>query len=103
MDLKQQFHQDLIRTYLVAKKKGYNATYFMRMVDDLGGVTAAKRLLRDNQVQEGLFHLAQLKLLRVSVENIVLNPKYDSLFSKSEKDAARARLAELGFEPGEWE
>jgi len=98
--LEREFEQELIETYKVAAKHGYHATYFLKMIGTHGGVETAKRLLADDQVQTGLFRLAELKILHISVENLVLERKYDELFLTSEKRAARERLRELGFEPG---
>ncbi|MEP0766904.1 MAG: hypothetical protein HRF45_10250 [Fimbriimonadia bacterium] len=103
MTLEERFRADLLRTYVDAAKRGYHATYFMQMLETYGGVEMAKRLLDDDQVQSGLYRLAELGLLRLSVENLVLNPVYDELFLSSVKNAARKRLEDLGFEPGGWD
>ena len=102
-DLEREFHEDMVRLYHVAAKKGYRATYFMQMVAEQGGVEAARALLGGKSAQAGLYKLAELKLLHASVENLALNPKYGELFLHFEKRAARERLAELGFTPGGWD
>lgn len=103
MTLEQEFELKLIETYKVAAKHGYHATYFMQMLGERGGVGTAKKLLEDRDVQMGLYRLAQKGLLRVSVENLVLNPRYEGLFEEVERDNARRRLKDLKFEPGGWD
>ncbi|MEH7111738.1 hypothetical protein V7124_05060 [Neobacillus niacini] len=45
MDLKKEFHKDMIAIYQNAKKEcGYNATRFLQMVAAKDGLTGAKKL-----------------------------------------------------------
>ena len=67
------------------------------MVDEHGGVEAAKRLLRANQPQAGLYRLWELKLLNSSTEALVLKERYRILFTAGEIAEAHRRLEELGF------
>jgi hypothetical protein len=100
--LEQEFEQELVRTYKVAAQHGYHATYFMLMLAQRGGVGTAEHLLDDATVQSGLFRLKEVGLLHLSVENLVLNPKFDALFLSKYKRAARERLEALKFAPGQW-
>ena len=101
--LEREFDDEMRRLYHVAAAKGYHATLFMQMVAQKGGPEAARILIEGDTVQTGLFRLAELGLLQVSVENTVLNPKCDELFLSRVKRAARERLEALGFTSGGWE
>ena len=96
-ELKKQFHHAMISVYENAKDHDYFATYFKRMIDEYGGVQAAKRLLAKQEIQEGLMKLWGMKLLNQSMEALVIQERFKSLFTDSEIAEARRRLEELGF------
>ncbi len=97
MKLEAEFHQAMIEVYEVAKDYGYYATYFKRMIDEHGGVEAAKRLLAKREIQSGLMRLRELDLLGHSMEEAVLQERFRSLFSEAQIQEARWRLEQLGF------
>lgn len=101
--LEQEFEQELVRTYKIAAQHGYHATYFMQMLGAMGGVGTAEHVLSDDKVQSGLYRLKEEGLLHLSVENLVLNPKYADLFLSKYTRAARQRLDDLDFTPGGWD
>ena len=72
-------------------------TYFRRMLADYGGVQAAKRLLQSHDIQSGLMELAALGLLDHSMEALVLEERFKTLFSEEEKAEARRRLEALDY------
>ena len=48
------FHRAMVEIYERAKREAsYNATYFLRMVSDLGGLETARQLLRGRAVSDG--------------------------------------------------
>ena len=69
----------------------------LQMLDEHGGVETAKRLLRADQPQTGLYKLWELKLLDSSTEALVLKEHYRLLFTDAEIAEARRRLTELGY------
>ena len=95
--LEEQFHHCMIGVYENAKEHDYFATYFKRMLDTYQGVETAKRLLAKRDVQEGLMKLWELKLLNQSMEALVIQERFKSLFTESEVGEAHRRLEELGF------
>jgi hypothetical protein len=98
MTLEQKFHRESISgCEELRKEHGYNPTYWVRMVHEHGAVQAAKLLLRASNAQEGLFRLWELKRLDMSIEAMVIDPQYGSLFSEEERKLARKRLDDLGF------
>lgn len=98
-DVKAQFHQEMLRIYKEAAGFGYRPTYFLRMVNELGGLAAAQQLLRDGTVSDGFVRLWDEGLLDISVEAVVLDPRWQALFSSHESDVARRRLEDAGFKP----
>ena len=98
--LETEFERELIDTYREAAKHGYHAACFRQMIGTHGGVHTAKRLLAADQVRMGLFTLKDPGLLRINVENLVLDPKYDEILLACEKRAAFQRLTELAARGG---
>lgn len=96
--LEAQFHQAMVRLYETAKRDlDYNATYFLRMVSDHGGVEAAHRLLSTDKPSEGFTTLWEAGRLDLSVEAHILDPEYEPLFTDAERRTARKRLEQYGF------
>ena len=57
-NLESSFDEAMLNIYRTAKDEcDYNATYFLRMIQNYGGLGAAKRLLHDNKVHDGLTNL----------------------------------------------
>ncbi len=97
LTLEEKFHHAMIGVYENAKEHAYFATYFKRMIDQYGGVGAAKRLLAKAGIQEGLMKLWELGCLDQSTEALVIQERFRSLFSEDEIAEARRRLSELGY------
>lgn len=99
--LANRFHHDLvegIRT--LSREIGYRAPRFARMLNEHGGVETARRLLQGPRTSEGFQILMAHHKLEWSVEAWVLRPEYADLFSDGERDEARRRLEEHGFDVG---
>jgi len=97
MNLSEEFTRALEGTVETAKAHHYNPSYFMQMLAEHGGVETAKRLLAANEPQTGLFELYHLGLLHESMEAVVLQEKFRSLFTEDELSEAHQRLDELDF------
>ncbi|MBO8167892.1 MAG: hypothetical protein H0Z35_01760 [Thermoanaerobacteraceae bacterium] len=99
MDLKQQFHEDMINIYLRAKKEcKYTPTRFLQLVIEKGGVEAAKQLIHKEGGTEGFRKLWEMKRLDLSVEALVLKKKYKELFTDADRAICEKRLAEYDFD-----
>ena len=77
---------------------GYDARIFARMLSEHGALDTARRLLRGAVHTYGLDTLALKGRLDMSVENSVLKPEFDPLFSDEERDLARRRLSAYGYD-----
>jgi len=96
-DLEAQFHQAMLDVYKNAKTEcQYNATYFLQMVIDKGGLAAAKHLINSDTPSEGFTKLWECGHLDLTVEAVALNPIYAELFTEEELTKARERLAQYG-------
>ena len=97
-NLVAEFHEAMLDTYRQALEHGYPARYFLRMVNERGGVGAAKRLLATPEHQSGLTELWKRSLLGISAEALVLQERWQSLFTDEERRAARERLKAHGYD-----
>jgi len=95
--LDDEFHHAMMAIYEREKDYGYYATYFRQMLDQYGGVEAARRLLAEREVQQGLMTLWEMGHLDNSVEAHVIQSRFQPLFTEAEIAEARRRLAELGY------
>ena len=97
-NIEASFHSAMLNIYEEAKNQcNYNATYFLRMVNEMGGLEAAKRLLSTDAPQYGFTKLWECSRLDISVEYLVLKPEFKSLFTKEELKTARMRLKTYGY------
>ena len=99
MSLEEEFTKALDGTVEAAKSKNYIPTIFIRMLAEHGGVTTAGRLLDNQKSQTGLFELYHRNLLQESMEAVVLQERFLSLFTEKQLFEARRRLEELGYCP----
>jgi len=92
-DLEREFQIAAIKMYLaVLEECRYNEKVFLKMVADLGARNAAKALLGPRHVQSGLRGLRRLGRLDLSVEHLVIQPRWQDLFGDYEREEARMRL-----------
>lgn len=100
VEREQQFHEAMVNIYQVAKRDlHYNATRFIQMVAEQGGVGAARQLLHASSVSDGFTTLWLAKRLDLSVEAHVLRPEYSELFTAEERNIAQGRLDAYGYRP----
>ena len=92
------FHEEMLDIYEKAKREcGYNATRFLQMVHEKGGLRAAKQWLSVDTPQEGLFTLWELGRLDINMEALVLHKQFRELFTDEELTRARKRLHDLNY------
>ena len=98
MALEQQFNEEMRNIYVVAKKElKYNATRFLQLLSEKGGVAAAKQLIAKDGGTYGFEVLWEMGRLDLSVEALVLKPMYQSLFTDEECALCRERLEKHGY------
>ena len=96
--LERKFHQKMVELHeRAAKECQYHATRFIQMVNDRGGVAAARVLLHSSQPAQGLTTLWEHGRLDLSVEAQVCHQEWRDLFTEGEIEIATKRLADLGY------
>lgn len=100
-ELLKLFDNAMQAVYVRARKEaGYNATLYLQMLHEYGGLETAHRLLAGSAVSDGFTALWERKRLDLTVENVILKPEFQSLFTDLELRTARTRLRDYGFGPG---
>lgn len=95
--LEAQFHEAALDLYRRSKSEaGYNASLFLRMVSDHGGLESARRLIAGSAPSDGFTALWERGRLDLTAEALALKPEFASLFSGDELRRARDRLKEYG-------
>lgn len=98
-DLSKQFDVAMFEIYRRAKSEAsYNATIFLRMVSDRGGLSTAKQLINAPKPSEGYTHLYERGRLDLTVEAMIVeNPKWHELFTEEELAKASLRLKQYRY------
>jgi len=68
------------------------------MVGEHGGVEAAKSLLYTPGLQYGFTELWKCGRLDITMEALILQQQYSSLFTDQEREIARKRLTDCGYD-----
>lgn len=98
-EIEKQFHRAMRDVYANALREcKYNATRFIQMVENHGGVEAAKILLHTPGFQYGFTELWKCGCLKLTMEALVLQPQYAALFTDEEREIAKTRLQDCGFD-----
>ena len=83
----------MIGVYEDAKREtGYNATRFIQMVSERGGVATARQLVLATTPSDGFTALWERGRLDLTVEHLILDPAYMDLFTDDERAIAQDRL-----------
>lgn len=76
---------------MAGEEIGYWGNYFLRSVKQNGGLSTAKRMLR-KKPSKGFRALIEAGRLDLSLESLVLQPRFHDLFTKEELAEAKRRL-----------
>ena len=92
----EEFNKELLSLYRrTGEATNYWPSYFLRSVRANGGLVVAKKLLAPGQASSGFDRLIDARRTDLSVEHIVLEPRFVHLFTEEELKVARDRLASL--------
>jgi hypothetical protein len=90
----------MIRPHIVQINPGYNATIFLRMLSDKGGLATARYLINSANPSDGYTHLYDRGRLDLTVEAMIVETtKWHDLFTADELAKARLRLQQYGYAP----
>lgn len=96
---RRAFDRAMMEVYIRGRDEvGYTATYFRGMLDTLGPLETARKLLRSSTVSDGFAQLWDRGRLDITVEAVVVRPEFQALFTEEEIAVARRRLAEFGYD-----
>lgn len=76
---------------------GYRAALFFNMINDQGGVQAARTLISAAHPSDGYTALQRLGRLDLTVEALVLRPEWHDIFADDVRMAAYNRLRQYEF------
>jgi hypothetical protein len=94
----RRFGQAMRDIYLRARDElGYNATYFLSMLSELGAMQTAVRLVGSTTPSAGFTTLWERGRLDLTVEALVLSDEYADLFEDWIVKAALERLEAYGY------
>ena len=97
-EVERRFHRAMIAIYETSKRElGYNATRFLQMVSQQGGLATARQLLWSDAPSEGFTTLWEHNRLDLTVEDHVLRAEFASLFSDADREQALTRLEAYGW------
>lgn len=100
-DFEKRLDEAMLDVYRRANvEAGYNATRFLGMITEIGGYATARTLLHTPTVSEGYTALWKRGRLDLTVEAVILRPEWRDAFSDSEREIARRRLGECGYNVG---
>ena len=100
-DLKGLFNLAMWNIYKRAKYEAkYNATRYLQMLDEEGGVETAHILINTSTVSDGYTALWERGRLDLTVEALIWdNPEYHELFTEDELRNAKKRLIDYQYAP----
>ena len=94
-ELEAQFHEKMVDIYRNAlTEAGYKATKFLEMVTIQGGLATAKTLLHTPYLPDGFAELWSRGRLDLTMEYMLVQSPWSSLFTPEELAIARKRLDE---------
>jgi len=91
-DLAQEFSSRVYAALTECHRLKYYPTRFEQMLQTTDAVTLTKRLVTSGELHDGLKTLKNLSRLDLSLEMMVLEPQFISLFTAQERAAADWRL-----------
>ncbi|BCH63562.1 hypothetical protein RvVAT039_07780 [Agrobacterium vitis] len=99
--IEQKFDTAMFEIYSRAKSEAkYNATVFLKMLNERGGLATAKTLINAAQQSQGYTSLLMVNRLDLTVEAMVVeNARWHSLFLPEEIEKAKQRLTANQYTP----
>ena len=100
-DLQRRFDLEMLNIYRRARFEAkYNATRYMQMLNELGGLETARILINSSTVSEGYTALWERGRLDLTVEALIHdNSEWQPLFTEEELKIIRRRLADYHYKP----
>ncbi len=99
MSPEQKLNASLLALYKrTLKETKYNATYFLQMLHERGGLATIRTLINRKDPSEGFARLWEIGRLDLTIEAFVVDTQeFHALFTDEELAGARKRLADLNY------
>lgn len=92
MQLRDEFKAEIQSAVRQCYELGYAPTRFEQMIENSHPVEVAKKFIISGEFQDGFKKLNNMGKAELTIESIMLQSKFSSLFSSQELEAARWRL-----------
>lgn len=93
-----EFNEAMRSVYDRARAEAnYHATYFLSMLAEHGSLATARKLLHAPAVSDGFAALWERGRLDLTVEALVVQPRFVDLFTPAEIEIAHHRLGQFGY------
>lgn len=97
--LETEFDAAMMDIYRHARTKAnYTATRFLQMLNEHRGLKTAQLLLHATHVSDGYTALWERGRLDLTVEALILEPRWHGLFTDEDREIARDRLRKYRFD-----
>jgi hypothetical protein len=94
-ELVKKFRRAVMLTYDTLEKMGLGDN---EGLDELGALGMAHRHLKGKTTSQGFARLWEMGKLHLSIEALVLRTEFESLFTDAEREIARGRLINKGYD-----
>lgn len=95
MPLREQFESAIRAAIGASYELGYTPTRFEQMIEASHPVEVGKKLVLSGEMQHGIRELAKLGHLELTIESMMLEERFQPLFTQQELDVARWRLDQV--------
>lgn len=95
MNLEDEFEARVQESIAQSRSHHRDPAGFVSMLHRWGAVEAARRLVINGTIQDGLVKIVRMKLPELAIESIMLEPQFASLFSEEELKAASWRREQI--------
>lgn len=92
--LESEFSMRLRDSISQSHDLGYHPTRFEQMLNEQGALGLARKLIKSGEIQDGFKVVVKLGRKDLTMESIMLESKFQSLFSAGELEAAAWRLSQ---------
>lgn len=97
VQLETEFQKELIEKLRQSEEAGVCQKRLAGDVQQHGGVSCARELIRRRRVSDGFAALASIGRLELSLEALVTTGRYGALFTDEEVNACFAALCDAGY------
>lgn len=91
----KKFRRAVAETYDTLQRMGYGDH---EGLDEFGAIGMVRRHLKSSTVSQGFLKLWEMGRLNISLEALVLRREFASMFTDEEREIARQRLHQRGFD-----